>query len=108
MKNTWFKSGKWNAVCDVCGFNFKNTELKLRWDGLMVCEGDWETRHPQELIRPLPVGEAPPWTRPTVTETYVDFTNAAPQGCSPLGVYSNAGIGTAGCMQAGNFLSGLL
>jgi hypothetical protein len=108
MKSTWFKSSQWNAVCDICGFNFKNTQLQKRWDGLMVCQDDWETRHPQDLIRPLPVEQAPSWTRPVALEDFVPFSSSASQGCSVLGVYSNAGVGTAGCMLAGNFLGGLL
>lgn len=43
--------GGYNAICDVCGFQYKNFELKKRWDGLMVCKDDWETRHPQEFVR---------------------------------------------------------
>ena len=108
MRKTWFKSGQWNAVCDVCGFNFKNTQLQRRWDGLMVCKDDWEVRHPQELIRPIADLQSPPWTRPNVAEVFVPVTNSATQGCSVLGVYSMAGVGTAGCMLAGNILPGLL
>lgn len=108
MRKRWFKSGQWNAVCDVCGFDFKNTQLQRRWDGLMVCKDDWEVRHPQELIRPVTDQQSPPWTRPNVSEVYVQVTNIAPQGCSVLGIYSNAGLATAGCAQAGNFLNGLL
>lgn len=64
MRNTWWKSGQWNVLCDVCGFKFKNVDLKKRWDGLMVCEKDYEARHPQESIRPVPDQQKLPWTRP--------------------------------------------
>jgi len=64
LKSTWFKSGLWNAICDRCGFKFKNTDLKQTWDGLMVCASCWEPRHPQELIRPIPDQNKLPWTRP--------------------------------------------
>lgn len=40
-----------NTHCDVCGFQFKTNELRKRWDGNLVCEDDWETRHPQEFIK---------------------------------------------------------
>jgi hypothetical protein len=108
MKTTWFRSGQWNAVCDVCGNNFKNTQLIKRWDGLMVCKDDWEIRHPQDLIRPIPSGPGLPWSRPVGSEEFVEFSTIAPQACSVLGIYSMAGIGTAGCAQAGTFLNRLL
>lgn len=72
MKSTWWKSGDWNAICDVCGFKMKASTLKLRWDGLMVCPQDWEIRHPQELIRPIPDQSKLPWTRPEATDTFVN------------------------------------
>ena len=72
MRNTWWISGDYNAICDVCGFKFKASQLKKRWDGAMVCERDWETRHPQELIRPIPDQIKLPWTRPEGTDQYVN------------------------------------
>lgn len=63
--------GDWNAVCDVCGFEYKASELKDRWDGLKVCDKDWETRHPMDFIK-APRGEKPlPWTRPEPTDQFV-------------------------------------
>lgn len=55
--------GSYNAICDVCGLKYKASDLKKRWDGAMVCEWDWETRHPQEFIRVKPDSSALPWTR---------------------------------------------
>src|SRR5205809_1003289 len=40
-----------NARCDSCGLNFKSNELRKRWDGLMVCAKDYETRHPLDFLR---------------------------------------------------------
>ena len=108
MKSTWFNSGQWNAVCDVCGFYFKNTQLQKRWDGLMVCKEDWEVRHPQELIRPIPDSVAPPWTRPVGGTEFIVVPNNAPQTCGVFGAYSNADFGEANCMVVGNNLTGLL
>lgn len=49
---TWhYKPGSWNVHCDVCGFKFKSTEIKKRWDGLMVCHEDFELDHPQKYLR---------------------------------------------------------
>ena len=84
MRSTWWKSGEWNTLCDVCGFKYKNTELKKRWDGLMVCSKDWETRHPQELIRPLP-GEAKlPWSRPEGTDVFIAVEEIACDLLAPI------------------------
>lgn len=46
-----FILGDSKAVCDVCGFHCKQSELRKRWDGAMVCGKDWEARHPQEMIK---------------------------------------------------------
>lgn len=62
--------GNWNALCDVCGFKFKASELRRRWDGFMCCASDWEQRHPQDLIRLKPDKQAVPWARPVPTDTF--------------------------------------
>lgn len=95
MKFTWWKSGSWNTICDVCGFKFKANDLKQRWDGLMVCNNDWEIRHPQELIRPIQDQAKLPWTRPEATDSFISGS------CTGLTRQAVAGLGTAGCMIAG-------
>jgi hypothetical protein len=60
----YLKIGDHNAFCDVCGFKYKASELRKRWDGMMVCSSDFEMRHPQEFIRSIPEKPAPPWSRP--------------------------------------------
>lgn len=49
-----FVLGDTNAICDVCGFKFKGSQLKKRWDGAMVCSDDFERRHPQDFIKARP------------------------------------------------------
>ena len=51
MKTT-FVLGDSKAICDVCGFDMHHSKLRKRWDGAMVCDADFETRHPQDLIKP--------------------------------------------------------
>lgn len=63
MPLDYFKHGDWNALCDVCGWKFKASQLKKRWDGFMVCEQDWEVRHPQDFIKAFPDGNNVPWVR---------------------------------------------
>ena len=67
----YLKSGDFNALCDSCGFKFKASELRRRWDGFMVCSDDFEERHPQDLIRLRPERTALPWARPYPTDTFV-------------------------------------
>jgi hypothetical protein len=68
---TYYKPGSWNAICDVCGFKYKSHQLKMRWDGAMVCTQDWETRHPSDLIRVPSDDPSVPWSRPEAPDTFV-------------------------------------
>lgn len=90
---TKFVAGQWNAICDRCGFKFKSGELKKDWQGLMVCDKDFETRHPQTLIK-IPTEKAfPEWTRPRPVDEFLPVCY----------VWTRAGyadLGTADCMQA--------
>ena len=51
MVTTVGPSGQYNALCDVCGFKKKNWEMRKRWDGLWVCNEDWEPRHPMDFYK---------------------------------------------------------
>jgi hypothetical protein len=65
MGKGWtYNSGDWNATCDSCGRKFKASQLKKRWDGLMVCEADWEPRHSLDFVRSRADKQTPPWIRP--------------------------------------------
>ena len=94
IKKTWFKSGSWNVICDVCGEKHKAEKLLTRWDGLKTCASCWEVRHPQELIRPIKERNSVPWTRPRPEDNNVEV-------CTLLGVTAVAGQAVAGCMIAG-------
>jgi hypothetical protein len=41
--------GSQNGICDDCGFQFKQVDLRKKWDGLVVCRDCWEPRHPSDL-----------------------------------------------------------
>ena len=56
--------GGYNAICGVCGFKFKASDLRRRWDGEWVCKWDWEPRHPQEFLRVKPDQTKLPFIRP--------------------------------------------
>lgn len=41
--------GDYLRDCDVCGWTYLRSELKKRYDGYIVCDKDYETRHPRDL-----------------------------------------------------------
>ena len=61
----------------------------------MVCKDDWEARHPEEFIRPIPDQQKLPWTRPEGSD------NVTATVCTPTGRQGLAGYGTAGCAIVG-------
>lgn len=108
MGRNWFISGEWNAICDRCGNKYKNTELKIDWQGLMLCLRCWEPRHPQDLIRPVPEQQKLPWTRPESTDQFISVTFSNTSTCSADGLLSQADHGTADCAIVGNINGGLV
>lgn len=112
MRRPWFESGNYNAICDVCGFKRKASQIVERWDGLMVCSttiksGCWEPRHPQDFIKPIPDQRGLPWTRPQGEDVFVDQTFST-FFCSVEGVFSQANYGTADCAIVDNVNGGFI
>jgi len=62
-----YVAGTWKAQCQRCGFNHRNTELRLEWTGLRVCSECFEERHPQDMLQGREDRQAPPWTSPDPT-----------------------------------------
>lgn len=98
MKTT-YSPGKWLAICDVCGFRFYNDQLRKDWRNLMVCEHDWESRHPQDLIRVPRENIAVAWARPESVDQFIPVVYI----CTTEGRRAIAGIGVAGCAIAGSY-----
>jgi hypothetical protein len=67
-----YNPGKWWMVCDVCGFEFLNTDMQERWDGVYVCDKDFETRHPQEFGISINDNQTVPYSRPEPTDIFID------------------------------------
>lgn len=67
-----YDRGDWKCACDACGRLFKASKLQKRWDGYMVCEQDWEPRQPQDFVRGVADYQAPPWTRPEQSNTFIN------------------------------------
>jgi hypothetical protein len=94
-RNDYLKVGDYNTICDVCGFKFKASMLKDRWDGLKVCDADWETRHPQDLLRNPDPEKAIPWARPDTPITSAPEQNPTyadtGQDDTPTGTFNGGG-----------------
>lgn len=89
-----YDKGDWKALCDVCGREYKASQLQKRWDGLMCCQQDWEIRQPQDFVRGVADTQIAPWTRPEPSDNYtaVCYSNSAVAGvaqasCSLTGTY---------------------
>ena len=72
MPKTRAKVGDYAAECDVCHFRFYASELRERWDGLMVCKQDFELRHPMDFYNPDLTERPPEWIRPPQADVFVD------------------------------------
>jgi len=46
-----YRPGDHYVICDECGFRYRASETRKRWDGLRVCTKDYESKHPQEGVR---------------------------------------------------------
>lgn len=68
----WLPGG-WNMVCQVCGFKYKNTEMKLRWDNVWCCPEDWEVRQPQDFVRGVKDQMAIPYSNPEPPNVFDSF-----------------------------------
>ena len=86
----------WNVICEVCRKKIKASEALKRWDGLIVCQEDFEERHPLDYPQPSYRDNEPlPFTRPETTDTFITGN------CTIQGRYGIAGYGIAGCAIAG-------
>ena len=91
MKRYTYKPGEWNVTCQVCGFRFPASKIKTRWDGLLVCSEDYETRHPQDLIRVPQEDTSVPYSSPP-QETFIHT-------CSIITQHPYADVGEADCAR---------
>jgi len=50
-RNPGYIPGDHWVECDVCGFEYRQSVMRERWDNLVVCPADYEVRHPQDFVR---------------------------------------------------------
>lgn len=84
----YYVKGDWDAICDVCGFKRKASQLRKRWDGLMVDDKCWEPRQPQDFVRAKIDTQVVPWSRPEQSDVFLFDT------------FAKADFGGADFMQA--------
>ena len=70
MSKNYYTSGDFNVICDVCSKKIKASESRLRWDGLLVCPEDFETRQPQDFVRAKTDKITVPITRPRPPDVF--------------------------------------
>lgn len=95
MKKGWYyEPGDYKMVCDECGFEYRRSEMRQRWDNAWVCREDWEPRHPQDYVKVkedvIPVPIARPEPEPIFIEA-----------CTVAGRMGVVGVGTVGCAIVG-------
>jgi hypothetical protein len=73
---------------------YKNSELQMRWDGLMVCNGDWEIRQPQDFVHGVADKQAPPFTRPEQSDTFIIIPISSNSSVLNSFAINNFGINT--------------
>lgn len=109
MANDRWISGSWNVICDVCGRKYKNTDVRKRWDGLIVCAKDFEHRHVADFFKLKAEKNNVVDPRHEADDQFVNVTYISTGDtlyCSVTGRSGVASLAVAGCAVAGNGLSG--
>jgi hypothetical protein len=68
--------GSYNAICDQCGFKFKNISMRTQWDGLRVCKDCFEVRQPQDFVRGVKDEQSVPIARPDSEPTFTEVAQS--------------------------------
>lgn len=96
QRGTW-RQGDHLVTDDVTGFTIFASESQKQWDGAIVDKRNFETRHPQDLIRARRERPGVPNARPKPPEIFVGplttmVTAATAAGATNLPVESTSGM----------------
>jgi hypothetical protein len=94
MATSYYKSGSWNFICEVCGQQYKAEQMRKRWDGVITCPNDWEPRHPQDFVRGVKDNQSVPISRPEPPDQFIPL-------CTLPGSCGVVGLATVGCSKVG-------
>lgn len=75
-----------NAHCDRCNFEYKLSQLRREWDGLMVCYECWEPRQPQDFVRGVPDQKPIPMARPGAPDIFLTAPTDIPSNVTTITV----------------------
>jgi hypothetical protein len=84
----WRPGDPW-VCCDICGKRVRISESRKTWDGLRVCQADFDPKHPLLSMRSKPDRQAVFDGRPEPPDKFVTVENDIGSFClrSPNGTY---------------------
>ena len=91
-----YRAGDPWAICDLCGFKRRFSDLRTEWTGAKVCyDKCFEPRHPQDFVRSRPERPPPKGLRPEGVDTVVgplttEINATAEAGATSITVLSSA------------------
>jgi hypothetical protein len=71
MNSDRFRLGDAKAVCDRCGFDKYQSQLRKEWTGAMTCAECWDSRHPQDFVKARPERNHVKNARPSAEPRFV-------------------------------------
>lgn len=97
-----YRPGDYWMVCDVCGLDYRRSEMRQRWDRAWVCRDDWEIKHPQESVRGIRERIRVPVARPVPANNNLisSWSNGTYETFSSTGSHITSAIDTSGGGQA--------
>lgn len=93
MAGPAYLKGDFWRICEECGFKMRSSQTRKRWDGLMVCDADFEERHPQDFVKGTIDRQNVPDPRPEAVNNFIgalttEMLQAAAAGATTLYVVS--------------------
>lgn len=93
-RNPGYIPGNPWVECEVCGLEYRQSQMRIRWDGYIVCPADFEFRNPQDFVRAVPDDNSIKGIQnPPGEDSFISYT------CSTRNAV--AGVAIAGCAIAG-------